>query len=449
MTTRRVPARTLAAYALPNVPHALALLPVVNFIPAFYSDDLGLPLAMVGLMLVLTRITDIITDPLVGNWSDRTRTRWGRRKPWIVAGLPVMMVSAWFLFVPQGEPTLGYLFVWLFLLYLGFTLVDLPYAAWGAELSSDYDERSRVAGWRGAANSIGSLVTLAIPVVVQALGHRDTATTLFWMALFFVVFQPLCFAVALRAVPEPPPTPREGRAASFAQRLAVVRSNRPFIALIAATFLLVAGLAVGATLNKLVFTHVALAPDLFVWTVFFQNLVMLAALPLWLAVARTMGKHRAMAAAALAMGAISACTWLIGPGDGLWLAAAVVALGAPLGAALFLGASMTADIVDRDLLESGQERTGLYFAFVSMATKASVVVGVLIGTAIPGLAGFQPSDAAHSPESLATLLAVYAFACPALALPAAWLLWRYPLDRAAQQDLRRRIDARRAGGAHA
>ncbi|MFM8353885.1 MAG: MFS transporter, partial [Gammaproteobacteria bacterium] len=147
----RIGRKELFLYALPSLPYSLAYMPVVNFIPSFYSADLGVPLAVVGFAIFATRLSDIVTDPVIGVMSDRTRSRFGRRKPFIAVGLPLLMLAVWMLFVPsQGMASGTYLLVWFLVLYLAYTLIDIPYRAWGAELSTDYDDRSRVKAWRGA-----------------------------------------------------------------------------------------------------------------------------------------------------------------------------------------------------------------------------------------------------------------------------------------------------------
>jgi Na+/melibiose symporter-like transporter len=198
-------------------------------------------------------------------------------------------------------------------------------------------------------------------------------------------------------------------------------------------------MAIGATLNMIIFKHVVGEPDMFAPAIFAQNIAAIIGIPLWVRLAGTIGKHRAIALAVLTIGAVSAMTFLVGRGEGLFLAALVVGIGSAMGGCFALVAAMIGDLVDRDLIQTGEERTGLMFAALGMATKLAVVFGVLIGTAIPGLAGFQPSDAVHDAGSLLVLRAVFAFVTPVLALIAAWLLWHYPLTRRQQQQLRARI----------
>jgi glycoside/pentoside/hexuronide:cation symporter, GPH family len=428
--------RRLWLYSLPQIPHSLAVVPVLNFVPAFYADTLALPIAAVGMMLLLTRLTDIVTDPLVGIWSDRTRSRFGRRKPFILGGLPILMAAIWMTFVPPEGAGLGWLFAGLFLLYLGLTIVDIPYVAWGAELASDYDGRSKVAAVRSAFGTVGTLIALAVPVVLTALGVGGTANALFAMAIFYIVAQPLFFLIALRAVPEPEARGGDGASAGWRELAGALFENRALLRLIVCFVFIVAGMLIGATLHLLVITHAIGAPEAFPIMLFGENLLGLAALPVWLWIAKRWGKHRALALVALWLATFTALTFLWDRGDVFGFSAMIVLRGAGLAALVFLGASMVADTVDEDLARTGVERTGLMNALLSMATKLAIAIGAVVGTSLPAIFGFQPSDAVHAPESILGLRLTYAFAGAALMMPAAFVIWRYPLTRERLEQLR-------------
>lgn len=125
--------RTLLIYALPAFALAMPTIPAYVYLPTFYAETLGLGLA--GAVLLVARGLDVITDPLIGIASDRLPTRWGRRKPWIVAGALLAAVALIQLFQPPDDVGPAHLLVWSVALYFGWTLIAVPYAAWGAELS--------------------------------------------------------------------------------------------------------------------------------------------------------------------------------------------------------------------------------------------------------------------------------------------------------------------------
>ncbi|MGR8942598.1 MAG: MFS transporter, partial [Gammaproteobacteria bacterium] len=197
--------RTMILYALPHLTDAVMTLPLALFIPAFYSSEMGLPLAGVGAMISVSRIFDVLTDPLIGTLSDRWHSRWGRRKPWLAIGTPIIMLATWMLFVPPEDASLLYLMIWASLLSIGYSLFDLPYKAWGAELSTGYRERSRIAAWREGFGAAGQFLFLAVLIVMGLAGHKGGSDEMRGIAWMVILFLPPLVAVTLRKVPERPP----------------------------------------------------------------------------------------------------------------------------------------------------------------------------------------------------------------------------------------------------
>lgn len=96
----RIPSQRIVLYALPSLVTSVAALPMALFVPAFYAEDLGLPLAAVGGAIAASRLLDVVMDPLIGSLSDRLGTRSGRRKPWIIVGTPLFLLAVWQVCVP-------------------------------------------------------------------------------------------------------------------------------------------------------------------------------------------------------------------------------------------------------------------------------------------------------------------------------------------------------------
>ena len=138
-----------------GLPLALVGYPIAIWLPAFYAGEMGVSLAAVATMLLVAKLSDVVTDPLVGTISDRLRTPFGRRRPLILLGVPVLCGSIWLLFVPMQGADSVYLLLCIAGMYIGTTLVGLPYGAWGAELSPDYHQRARVTAWREQFTLIG------------------------------------------------------------------------------------------------------------------------------------------------------------------------------------------------------------------------------------------------------------------------------------------------------
>lgn len=441
---RPLTTKTMVVYGLPYLSYAVVALPLALYVPSFYSDDLALPLAGVGAAIAVSRILDVIIDPAVGVLSDRSRTPWGRRKPWIASGVPLLMLSTWMLFVPPGDASIYYLLGWTCLLFIAFTLIDIPYKAWGAELSTDYAERSRVAAWREGLGFTGQLLFVLLMMATSLFGYEHTRDQLLVIALTIVLSLPPLLVAALTGVPERAPEDLTGQQSKGWHGLVLVFRNPAFLRMVSAVICFVSGVMIQATLHKLVLTHVIERPDLFVTMLLMENIATLAVVPLWVRLSDRIGKHRALSIAALWVGWWSLALPAFGPGQGWPLVAVLVMRGSSFASILVLANSIAADAVDHDTVASGRQRTGLFFAIWGMASKLSIALGVLLGTVLPAYFGFQPSDPIHTPESKFALMAVYGWLPGAIIVLGATFLWNFPITQERQRELRAHIAAQRA-----
>jgi glycoside/pentoside/hexuronide:cation symporter, GPH family len=430
---------TLFAYALPALPLAALTLPLYVLVPTFYSETLGLSLASIGAALLFVRIFDALNDPLIGIISDRWQPEFGRRRALFALSLPVTALAAWMLFWPPDNPGPAHLVIWGSLLSIGQTMALVPYSAWGAELEGGYDARSRIAGYRESLTLAGTLVAIALPFSI-GITSRQGVHGLAAMAIFIAIALPLFGLFTVWRVPEPVNYTKSRIA--FLPGLRALAVNRPFTRLIAAFFL--NGLANGipATLFLYFVSSVLQAEAMRGPLLFLYFACGIAGVPLALYLAKRIGKHRAWCWAMLITCLAFAAAPLLGPGDVPIFAVISVITGLALGFDLSLPASIQADVIDLDTLQSGEQRSGLYFAAWSLSTKLSLAAGVGFVFPLLELAGFDPKmPDTGSQTALFTLAALYAWAPVALKLAAIALMWNFPLDRAAQDETRRRIEA--------
>ncbi|MEO1249979.1 MAG: MFS transporter, partial [Pseudomonadota bacterium] len=398
----------LAAYALPAIALATLTLPVYIYVPSFYADGLGLSLAAVGQILLLIRLADAVTDPLAGYFSDRIGIGRFRRKPWFAASLPVIALGLLFLLIPPEGAGLGHLALWGLVLSIGWTLALIPYAAWGAELSPDYHERSRIVGAREACVVFGTLLATALPAILLAFGETDQARV---MAVLAWTSAPLLVATGVLALIMAPEPQNRSLVAPLPLRTALghMVRNRPFVRLVAA--FLINGLANGlpATLFLLFAAYRLDAEDwagLFLFAYFLSGVV---GIPVWLAVSRHVGKHRTWCYAMLFACVFFAAVPVLGPGAIIPFLVISVATGFALGADLVLPNAMQADVIDLDLAASGEQRSGAYFAAWSVATKLALALAVGIAFPVLAMMGFDPGTDIVTDTGLpATLFLLFA-----------------------------------------
>jgi Na+/melibiose symporter-like transporter len=282
-------------------------------------------------------------------------------------------------------------------------------------------------------------------LVMGLFGHTAAREQLAAIALMIVVSLPPLVSLALWKVPEFPPENLSGRHSPGWQGLALVLRNRAFLRTMATILLFGSAVMIQATLHKLVLTHVVGRPDLFAPLILVENLGSIAAIPFWLRMAARFGKHRAVTFAALWVGVCSLGFPWVGEGDTLLYSVLIILRGSSLTSIFLLSNSIAADVVDQDILDSGRQRTGLFFAVWGMAVKAAVAIGVLLATALPAAFGFQPSAAAHEAGAKLWLMLVYGWLPCLIMVVGVPLLWNFPLDRRRQKALREQIARRRAG----
>ena len=435
-----LPFATLLFYALPAIPIAALTLPLYIIVPTFYSETLGLSLGAVGGAIIAVRVIDAVTDPVIGWLSDRWRPPFGRRRAFFLMALPLAAISCIMLFWPPQRPSALYLAFWGAALSMGFTAMQLSYTAWGAELAGNYRERSRIAGVREAFTLVGTLVAIALPF---AIGF-DGGEGLHGLAVLGLVVAACLFlfgGLAVAKVPEP----REYTVSKvrIGEGLRHMARNGPFVRLIAAYFL--NGLANGipATLFLYFVAQKLGAADARGPLLFIYFLAGLVGVPLSIKLASWVGKHRAWCYAMLFNSALFALVSLLGQGDVMIFAVICAGTGLTVAADLALPSAIQADVIDVDTARSGEQRSGLYFATWSLATKLSLAAGVGIIFPLLGLFGFDPAPGADNSETaLAALAVIYVWIPVALKLAAIALMWNFPLDEAAQGALRREIESR-------
>lgn len=428
----------LLAYALPAFPLAILTLPLYVIVPKFYAEELGAPLAAVGLALLLVRVIDAISDPVAGHLADLTRSRFGRRRIWVALALLPTALAGYLVFVPPAGAGAGYLFLWGTALSLAWTAMLVPYNAWGAELSSSYAGRTRVMAFRETLVVLGTFAAIALAGALQKPGSLRPVLDAFALAL--VVLLPLAGLACLTLVPEP--TDRSARPLSFREGLPFLMANRPFQRLLVAFFF--NGLANGlpATLflfyvGRVLGTEAAQGPLLVLY--FLCGVI---GVPFWLWLSRRIGKHRSWCYAMILACAGFLPAVFLDAGAVTAFAVVCVITGLALGADMILPGAQQADVIDLDTAESGAQRSGLYLAFWGLATKLALALAVGLAFPLLGWAGFDAKGTGTT--GLGMLAFLYAGLPVLLKLVAIGLMWNFPIDEATQDRVRARIESRLA-----
>lgn len=435
----------LAAFSGPCLPLAAFGVALPVTLPEFYATYVGLELGVVATVFMAVRLIDIVFDPFLGWGMDRTKTRFGRYRPWMALATPMLMLAALMMFVlvQPGAPAV-YLFGWLLFLYLGFSIGTLGQLGWAAVLAPQYDQRSRVYGWWQVFNIIGVVLILVLPTVVVQTGIGTYADGVRIMGWGIIIALPVTIGLAMVAVPEPV-TAGDQPHGSLGAYLALLKTPVVRKLLIADLLL---GVAPGITGSLLFFFFGQIRgydhteAGLFMLFYFVAGL---CGAPFWAWLATRVGKDKGLAIASLVSAVLYVGATLV-PGGNFALTAVVMFIaGLPYAAGLFLTRAMMADAGDQERFETGVDRTGLMLSILSATTKIGHVVA-LVPYLILQWVGFRavPGPNGNSDTSLLTLQILF-IAVPGLLLAlTAWVLKNYPLTAARHNEIRKALDARDA-----
>lgn len=433
----------LAGFASLTVPIYAAQMPLAVYLPAIYAQNFGLSLATIGAIFLAERIWGAVADPLIGTLSDRTRSRFGRRRPWIVAGGIVFGLAAIGLFFPGRGVTPFYLGASLFAMYLGWSMLQIPYLAWSGEISGDYHERTRIVTFQTVAASAALLLVLVLPTIIDQIRPQDGALKLAAMGSVVLVSLVAALPAVLRAFPEGPVLDQPATRLSMGRTIALVFSDKLLLRVLASDLAVTIGQGIRSVLIVFFVTFYMGLPQWASGLFLLQFVFGIAAGPIWAQIGYRIGKHRAAFTGEAIQVAINLGLLLVLPGNLPLLLALTIAQGFAQGSGNLMLRSMVADVADNHRLQTGNDRTALFFSAFSLSMKAGMAIAM--GVALPLVAwfGFDPKGA-NSPEALHGLLLVFALGPAVAHAISAALVHGFPLDQASHEKVQQSLAARDA-----
>jgi len=329
-------------YGAPSVAGAAMAIPVAIHVNPFYSDTVLVPLAWVALAAALARVLDAIIDPFVGWLSDHTHTRWGRRRPWIAVAAPIAALVFIALFTPPESLSTQGAAVWfgatLMMFFILNMLYGLPHAALGPELTLDYHERSSLFSWREGFALVGTLVAAVVPgILISTMGDERRAYA--EMAIAYGVLMVSLYWLLVWRVRERPDFVRR-KSNPLVPGVRRSLRNRPFAVLFGCYVVASIPGAIPGLMMPYFSRYVLNPPPLpagdaqgwlsvFLAAYFLSGLL---CLPLWLALAKRIGKLNAWLAS-FVMGITGGLAlFLLGPGDNIECVVVIAWAGSSFGA---------------------------------------------------------------------------------------------------------------------
>lgn len=438
-TQGRLSTRLCLGFGIGSVGISILLNTIATFFPTFMATVLGQSTALAGLLLTLSKIYDIGADLIIGAASDRTRSRWGRRRPYLLAGLIVSALSFFMIFLPPmivGTALVLYMAVALVIYSTGYSLFAVPYIAMAGEMTDSYHERTRLFSYRVFFIAVGQIVSVAgtAALIEWAGGGRQGYAVMgAAMAGLIAVTMLLSFMgtkSARQAQYYEPPVPMPIR-----QKVRLLWENQPLMLLMGAKFTQYISIAIFSGTKLLFMLNVLkLGYDGIIHLAIAQNIAGALATPVFVRVGRRFGKRKSYLVA-IGLLAATYISWgfaLPGMADWeIWWRGALAGIGGT--GMVLMSISMLPDIMEYDRIRSGGlRREGIFSSLYAMVEKFGYALGPSIIGAYLAVAGYvATTDGALIQQPASVIRALYfgAAGLPALLLGiSAFLIWRYTLD---------------------
>ena len=435
---------------------------------------LGMNPALVGLLGALPRLTDAITDPLMGYISDNTRSRWGRRRPYIFGGaIAVGIIFALLWQLPSDKSESFYFWFFLtgsFLFYLAYTVFATPWVALGYELTPDYHERTRL---MGVQNFVGQVPYMIAPYFLAIMhskrwfdsmvdGAAGLATIIAIVVIVIGVMPAIFLRERFKEVAGEEAYDKDAQAdeagnvlirniTGFLRGFMITLKFKPFLKLCAATFLVFNGFILIASFQSYVIIYYVFAGDTETGATFVGHSGLLGALSTlgvivfvtWLGT--RIGKRRAFFVSTGISIVGYALKWVCYNPDTPWLLllpAPLMAFG--LGGLFTLMPSMIADVVDMDELETHERREGMYGAIFWWVVKLGMAAAIAAGGFLLNATGFDVALEGNQAERTIYLMRVFdAFIPFAASGVAIWAIATYSITEDKAHEVRQHLEARR------
>ncbi len=441
----RLPLPNLIAFATPGLSLGALAAALTVYLPRFYAAHFSLSLLAVGLAFMTVRLIDMAFDPFIGIAMDRTTTRFGRYRVWLSAGAPILMLAVFMLFLPPAIPhsalaQYGYLVGWLFVYYIGTSVIGLSHASWASVIAQKYHERSRVFGAIQVVSIIAATAVLIVPSVFKSHSGEGDVHAMGW---FIVAITPLGIALAVWRTPER--IVREAHTERFGPRDYWEMVSRPDMRrIIIADFCLALGPGWMSAIYLFYFHDArGFSFDLarYLLAIYIIAGVVGAAALSW--VAMRLGKHRTLMIASTGYSLGLICLGFLP--KGLFSAAAFfmfvmgfLAAGFPL-----LDRAMVADVGDAVRLQQGKHRVGLLYAMITSSQKIAGALSIGLTFVVLGLIGYKAGEhATNTPAAIHGLELVYLIGPVVFVMLGGACFIGYKLDSARHAEIRQALEAR-------
>ncbi|MBT4381973.1 MAG: MFS transporter [Gammaproteobacteria bacterium] len=437
-----LPLSTIVNYNIPTVGVGFMFFMVSLYLMKFSTDVLLISPAVMGLIFGVSRIWDAVTDPVAGYLSDRTNLKVGRRRPWMLMSVPFVCGTFYMMWNPSELLSESMLVVWMaaavILFYTSMTAFSVPHTSLGAELSTNYHERTRIFGLRHMIWNSGSLLALVamhqlitgenprqIAFVVSVIAGVVTAALIIWM--FF-------------NTKERPEYQGRGESNPFIAFGDVLKNKYASLLLVVFFIENLGGATIGI-LTPYIAEYIVMRPEKTVIYILLYLIPSVFSVPLWVPLSRRVGKKAMWIFSMLVTGFGFGGMFFLEPGSDILISVLAVICGLGAGSGAVVAPSIQSDVIDYDEYKSGKRKEGTYFATWNFVFKSATGITLMLTGFVLSSSGFVPNQEQTEVTKLA-LLVLYAIFPLVCYLIGALIFTRFNLNEAEYKKIRDILDRR-------
>ena len=452
----KTPVKEKVAFSLATLAFSYGYSGIQSLALPIYNITLGISPGLIGLVLGLCRLWDAVTDPIMGTISDNTRSRWGRRRPYVLVGAILCGITfpiIWFIPVNLSQGwIITYFAVTSILFYTAFTVYSVPYLSLGYELTTDYHERTRVWAWRAVVGKIGMILIPFTYSFAQSDFFEDTIVGIRTLGILVGIgFILVCIPAAFICRERYQKIAKKQKKIKVKVALKEALKNRPFLILLVVIVSTFCGMMmIGSMGYYIVIYHVfdgntKLGAEWQGYSGIVYSVFGILAVPVTTRLSSIFGRNRVMGWVLVLGFVASVGKYFLYDPRAPWLMLIVPVLLSPSIAGFWMLVNpMKADVADYDELQSGLRREGLYTSVSNWIEKLGVTLIVSLSGFVIEWSGFDKDLGGDQPEGTILSLRLMFAGVPAVCYVISWVaLQYYPLNEDRMYEIRDELEARR------
>ncbi len=395
----KLPLKVMLGYAMGDFGSTLPTVIIMFWVMNYMTDVVGITAVVAGVIIMSGRIIDAVSDPLVGYLSDHTKSKWGRRRPWMAAGGILLLIFMVLLFINPTwmDSSIGKA-LWVggayILINLAYTIHAIPYGSLTAELTQDYDERTKLNMYRMIAANLSIIIGVSgFILLVKKLGSYFGSDAQGWAvtgAIMGMIMFIGVLAVVFSIKEKPATIPKKSSALDEFKSYRTLFNNKPFLIVLGTFLLQMAAFSISAGVLIYYFIYIYHQPENMSIAYLSKIAVSIACMPLWAYVFKKIGKKNGHISALVLWGVAIMLFFFLGHQiPMIWVYILFAFQGVGQSGMLMGPWSILPDTVEYDYLLTGKRRAGVFYSFMYLAQKMGQAGVALITGLVLTWYGYQ------------------------------------------------------------